>query len=233
LVVVVSGTSDEGRARVILANPQRMFVETLVPALESADIDVVQVATSRAGLLQAVQRHPDALCLSAWSFSDGGLAEVIGDIRATAPGCRVVVLCGDSDPNTLSGALTVGVQGFIHTSRGLDVLLSLMRRLLAGEVVIEASLAREEVSSTREAQRIRKLATFLTPREQECLVMLVSGLDTAAMSHRLGVSRTTIRSHVQSLMMKLGVHSRLEAAALAVQHQLLQAAGGQRVASAR
>ena len=62
---------------------------------------------------------------------------------------------------------------------------------------------------------------YLTPREYECLALVVSGMDTAAMSRQLGVSRTTIRSHVQSMLMKLSVHSRLEAAALAVQHHLL------------
>ncbi|MGH8860672.1 MAG: response regulator transcription factor, partial [Jatrophihabitantaceae bacterium] len=85
----------------------------------------------------------------------------------------------------------------------------------------EASLARERATGSREDVRVRKLAGYLTPREHECLAMVVSGLDTAAMSRRLGVSRTTIRSHVQAMLMKLDVHSRLEAAALAVQHGLV------------
>ena len=65
------------------------------------------------------------------------------------------------------------------------------------------------------------LAAFLTVRERECLQLLVEGLDTAGIATKLGVSAATVRTHVQSLMTKLGVHSRLEAASYAVRNRLL------------
>jgi DNA-binding NarL/FixJ family response regulator len=208
-------------ARVILANPQRMFVDTLVPVLENAGLHVAHSTTTRAGVLDAISRYDATLCLTAVTFADGSLFDITDRIRAIAPDCQLVVLSGDTDPGALSAALAAGVHGFVHTSRGLDVLLSALDRLLDGEMIIETSISRGRPVGTGEEQRVRKLATYLTPREQECLAMVVSGLDTAAMSRRLGVSRTTIRSHVQSMLMKLDVHSRLEAAALAVQHQLV------------
>lgn len=210
---------------IIIANPQRMFVDTLAGAVESEGMRIVHVATTRAGLIDALRLSPDALCLTAWTFADGGLAEVIPKIRSFAPNCWLVVLGGDRDRAVLSAALTMGAQGFIHTSRGLDVLLDAIQRLRAGEIVIEASLERGRPVNSSEEQRVRALASDLTPREYECLSLVVSGMDTAAMSRQLGVSRTTIRSHVQSMLMKLCVHSRLEAAALAVQHQLLADTG--------
>jgi DNA-binding NarL/FixJ family response regulator len=210
---------------VILANPARMFVEALQSAVESEGLHVVRTATTRSGLADAVRLSPQALCLTAWGFPDGNLAEIAPQLRAIAPDCRIVVLSGDNDPAVLSAALVAGVHGFIHTSRGLDVLLNAIRRLRAGDTVIETSLTRVQPASSREAQRVRELANYLTPREYECLALVASGLDTAAMSRRLGVSRTTVRSHVQSMLMKLSVHSRLEAAALAVQHNLLPGEG--------
>ena len=66
-----------------------------------------------------------------------------------------------------------------------------------------------------------RLAAFLTARERECLLLLVEGLDTAGIATKLGVSAATVRTHVQSLMTKLGVHSRLEAASYAVRYRLL------------
>jgi DNA-binding NarL/FixJ family response regulator len=198
-----------------------MFVDTLVPVLENAGLRVVHATTTRAGVLEAISRYDSTLCLTAANFADGSLFDITDRIRTIAPACQIVVLSGDSDPGALSSALAAGVHGFVHTSRGLDVLLSALDRLLEGEMIIEASISRGRPAGTGEEQRVRKLATYLTPREQECLAMVVSGLDTAAMSRRLGVSRTTIRSHVQSMLMKLDVHSRLEAAALAVQHQLV------------
>src|SRR6202034_970986 len=65
-----------------------------------------------------------------------------------------------------------------------------------------------------------RMASHLTSRERECLMMLVEGLDTAAMVDLLGVSRTTVRTHLQSVLTNLGVHSRLEAVSFAVRHRL-------------
>lgn len=206
---------------VIVAIPQRMYVETLKSAIENEGLEVATSATTRAGLLDAVRSRPDALCLTAWEFADGGLGDVMADIRAVAPEVKIVVLTGDGDPAVLSAALAIGVQGFIHTSRGLDVLLGALGRVRSGEVVIEASLSRPRATHGTDSLRVRELARYLTPREYECLSLIVAGLDTTSMARRLGVSRTTIRSHVQAMLIKLGVHSRLEAAALAVHHRLV------------
>lgn len=65
------------------------------------------------------------------------------------------------------------------------------------------------------------LVRYLTPRERECLAHLAAGHDTAVIAEKLGVSRTTVRTHVQSVLVKLGVHSRLEAAALASRYGLV------------
>jgi two-component system, NarL family, nitrate/nitrite response regulator NarL len=67
----------------------------------------------------------------------------------------------------------------------------------------------------------RRLASHLTGRERQCLALLVEGLDTAGIARRLAVSQATVRAHVQSVLTKLGVHSRLEAASFAVRHHLL------------
>ena len=69
---------------------------------------------------------------------------------------------------------------------------------------------------------MHRLAAYLTIRERHCRRPLVEGLDTAQMAVRLGVSPATVRTHVQSLLTKLGVHSRPEAASLAVRHRLLE-----------
>lgn len=68
----------------------------------------------------------------------------------------------------------------------------------------------------------RRLAGYLTVRERECLELIVEGLGTDAMAKRLGVSNTTVRTHSQRLLTKLGVHSRLEAASFAVRYSLLE-----------
>ena len=69
---------------------------------------------------------------------------------------------------------------------------------------------------------MHRLAGYLTTRERQCLRLLVDGLDTAQMAVRLDVSPATVRTHVQSMLTKLGAHSRLEAASLAVRYRLLE-----------
>jgi DNA-binding NarL/FixJ family response regulator len=116
----------------------------------------------------------------------------------------------------------------------VTALTAAISRILCGEVVVDVPKA---ASSRRPAQAdgMRRLATYLTARERQCLGYLVDGLDTTQMAVKLGVSPATVRTHVQSLLTKLGVHSRLEAASLAVRHRLLEdtpaaleGAGGQR-----
>jgi two-component system, NarL family, nitrate/nitrite response regulator NarL len=67
----------------------------------------------------------------------------------------------------------------------------------------------------------RRLASHLTGRERQCLALLVEGLDTVAIARKLAVSQATVRAHIQSVLTKLGVHSRLEAASFAVRYHLL------------
>lgn len=72
-----------------------------------------------------------------------------------------------------------------------------------------------------DAANVHRLATHLTEREWQCLELLVRGLNTRAMARQLNVSITTVRTHVQSLLAKLGVNSRLQAVALASRTALL------------
>jgi two-component system nitrate/nitrite response regulator NarL len=116
-----------------------------------------------------------------------------------------------------------GAAGYVHKTRGVSVLKQTIDRVLDGEVVVEvpsASSVPPQLAQDRDALR---LAAYLTGRERQCLELLVEGHDTAAIVAELGVSAATVRTHVQALLNKLGVHSRLEAAAFAVQHGLIGA----------
>jgi two-component system nitrate/nitrite response regulator NarL len=137
------------------------------------------------------------------------------------------VLTAQGDSAVMGAALDAGALGFLHKSRGMNVLLDVVRRVAADEVVVEGSFARRRTSDDGSAH-LRRLAGYLTDRERECLSMLVAGLDTSGMATRLGVSQTTVRSHVQAVLAKLGVHSRLEAATLAMRYGLCDDAEGER-----
>jgi DNA-binding CsgD family transcriptional regulator len=109
--------------------------------------------------------------------------------------------------------------------------VSALERVLSGEIVIDVPDAPPR--RMPEPSHALRLAAHLTGRERQCLLMLVEGLDTAAMVERLGVSRTTVRTHLQAVLTKLGVHSRLEAASFAVRHRLPDLWSEERPAVAR
>jgi DNA-binding NarL/FixJ family response regulator len=118
------------------------------------------------------------------------------------------------------GALDAGASGYLHKTRSLASLTAAIDGVLSDQVVVDLPGPPPERRAAHHLAAHR-LAAHLTGREWECLELLVEGLDTTTMARRLGVSRTTIRTHVQALLTKLGVHSRLEAASFAVRNRLL------------
>ncbi|HET9258373.1 MAG TPA: response regulator transcription factor, partial [Pseudonocardiaceae bacterium] len=166
----------------------------------------------------AVRDHQPDICLLSRRFSDGDGIAAINRIIAVSPATRILILAADRDAESMRAAVRLGAAGYVHKTCGIRKLVHALERVVGGGVVLDAPRASSARSDVSEA---RRLAGHLTARERECLVLLVEGLDTPAMTARLGVSTTTVRSHVQALLTKLGVHSRLEAATFAVRYDLV------------
>jgi|HubBroStandDraft_4_1064222.scaffolds.fasta_scaffold269075_1 two-component system nitrate/nitrite response regulator NarL len=199
--------------RLILGDDHAIFLDALASVLTQHGYDISSVARSPQEMLTLVgQQVPDACVVD---HAD------LDTIRSAAPGTVVVVLSADPDPEAAERALAAGATGYLHQSRGVEVLVAALGRMLQGERVVD--LPGEPGRRPRAATDADNLAGALTQRESECLALLVAGLDTSAMMGELGVSRTTVRSHLQAVLSKLCVHSRLEAASFAVQHNLVDA----------
>ena len=167
---------------------------------------------------QSASTQPEVCLINRYPEVDD-LASVVGQVIGASVGTRVIVLSGAADTVSAPQALEAGACGYVHKSRGVSALISAVNRVLAGNVVVNVPAAHTRRSAC--ASEVERLAARLTMRERECLSLLVEGLDTAAMVVKLGISRTTVRTHVQAVLNKLGVHSRLEAASLAVRSGLL------------
>jgi two-component system nitrate/nitrite response regulator NarL len=208
---------------VVLADGHAIFVDGLSAVLAQSGYRVQATASTRAALLEQVRTMQPAMCIIESQFSDGDGIEAVEQIVRFTPTTKVVVLTADDEPKTLHRALEFGASGYVHKGRGVPALIEVLRRVGAGEVVVEGTFASPRVAGPHGSQELRLLATYLTPRELECLALLAAGLGTTAIARRLGVSTTTIRSHVQAVLTKLGVHSRLEAASLAIRYGLVDA----------
>lgn len=181
------------------------------------------VVGDRAEVVDAVREHRPRICLIDLHFGDGDGIDLIGPVRAASPTTRVLMLTADRDARTADRALAAGAGGYQCKTAGVRALVATIRRVLDGEVVVDLPPV-PRVPMTPAEAGARRLASHLTPRERECLVLLVDGLGSRAISERLGVSTATVRTHVQVVLTKLGVHSRLEAAAFTVRHGLLDPA---------
>lgn len=206
---------------VVIGDDHAVFLDALCSVLAEQGCTVTK-ATTVAETIRAVKRRQPDICLVDRHFGEGG--DSIGAIRHLADACtrtKVLILSADGDSDAILLAMRAGAAGFVHKTRGVSVLQRTIERVLQGEVVVEAPAAGNVQPHLARQRDALRLAAYLTPREWECLELLVEGLDTAGMVAALGVSSATVRTHVQALLSKLGVHSRLEAAAFAVQHGLL------------
>jgi two-component system nitrate/nitrite response regulator NarL len=209
-------------ARIVLADRQTLFLDVLTWVLTVEGHSVLAAVTNRHALVEAVRRTGPDTCLIDSAFPDGDVTATVADVLDACPDGRVVVLTSDAAADTMSRALSAGATGFVHKTRGLGAVLSALDRVAAGaRVAVDGIPAPEPRDPSPERRHMWRLAGFLTPRELECLRLLTTGQDTAEMARTLGVSSATVRSHVQSILSKLGAHSRLEAASLALRHGLL------------
>jgi two-component system nitrate/nitrite response regulator NarL len=207
--------------RLILGDSPAMFLDALSTVLTQRGYDVGAVARSSDELITlAGHQQPDACLIDCRPATDEGV-KTIRRVLEASEATVVVVVSPDADENSAQLALDAGASGYLHQSRGVDVLVAALERMVGGEFVIDvpdAGRTRPQRPSAAD-----KLAATLTGREREVLSLLVAGLDTTAMMTAMGVSRTTVRTHLQAVLTKLCVHSRLEAASFAVRHHLVDA----------
>ena len=147
-----------------------------------------------------------------------GLA-LVERVRAAYPGTRPVVLAERDDPVRAARALQAGAWGWVAKDCSLSRLLAVVRGVLRDETHLPPALLtgvlRELTAARRHRTESERLVESLTPREQEVLRCMVAGLGRKAVAERLFLSPHTVRTHMQNVLGKLGVHSTLAAVALA------------------
>ncbi|MGB6164100.1 MAG: response regulator transcription factor [Pseudonocardiaceae bacterium] len=203
---------------IVIGDDHVVFVESLVSVLVGQGFHVPAAARSLTGTVEAVQHHRPDICLLGRRFSDSEGITAVRHIITVSPATRVLILAAGDDADAMRQALQSGAVGYVPPTWGVRKLVHAMERLIDGAVALDAA---QPSSARSEGSEAHRLAAHLTARERECLALLVEGLDTAAMTLQLGVSTTTVRSHVQALLTKLGVHSRLEAVTFAVRYNLV------------
>ena len=153
---------------------------------------------------------------------DGHGIEVVRDLRAANPHGQTIVLTADTEKVHHANAIEAGAAGVVSKSAQPSEIVDAIRRVHAGETAQPAqeiiALLRLAGQERERTQDVRATLAQLTPREREVLNLLAEGLDNQAIAERLFISPHTTRAHIVSVLRKLGVESRLQAAIFAIRH---------------
>jgi two-component system, NarL family, nitrate/nitrite response regulator NarL len=211
--------------KVVICDDHAVFADSLATVLSETGHDVVGVAYSPAEAGRLLRSAEADICLIDLQFPTGSALESLPELVHHAPMTRFVVLSGAIDAELVDAALAAGVRGFAHKGQQAGEIVAMLARVQAGEVVVDpATGSRLAPRPQSEAQR---LACYLTPREREVLMRLVRGENTATLARTMKITRSTARSHVQSVLTKLGVHSQREAVIAAARHGLVSVNTGE------
>ena len=218
---------EEAIIRVLLVDDHRLCSQSIQLFLEDAGVDVVGVAATAEEALAAVDRERPDLTVVDIGLPDKSGLEVGREILERFPGVRVVAVTALNDVDVMREAMRMGFGGFLTKDTPVADLVSSLKAIDEGEVVVTGRLApRAGGTPTPEDPDTALLASQLTPRALEVLTLLAEGASGEAIARSLSVSSNTVRTHIQNVLTKLQVHSRLEAAAFAVRHGIVRPPGG-------
>jgi DNA-binding NarL/FixJ family response regulator len=220
----VGRVDGQGEYRLVVVDSQLTFAEALASRLAAEpDLRVVGALSSLDPVWDQLARGDVDLVLLGFEPDAGqgpGMGPAtVGELNRRHPAVRVVVMAAHTDAWTVAESIEAGVAGWVPKDLGIEKLLETVRGVRHEETWIPADILtgalRVLTETRRDAGAKRTVLNRLTPREQDVLQCLVDGLNRQEIAQHLFLSPNTVRTHVQHLLRKLGVHSSLTAAAIA------------------
>ena len=206
--------------RVLLIEDHAMIAQGLRAALDLIDdIDVVAVAGNIEEGVQQARGHEPHVVLLDFRLPDGDAPDAIVRLHKARPEAKVLIVSAMSDYRSVVSAMEAGASGYLLKDQPINDLIAGIRRVRAGETVVAPSLvprllARITTTSAPTAK--------LSRREIDVLQLLAEGLSTAELAARLHLSVNTVRNHVQSILTRLGAHSKLEAVSIGIREGIVK-----------
>ena len=213
--------------RVLLIDDHALFRVGLEGLLERRGIKVAQAGDGREGLRLAASLKPDVILLDLRMPEMSGL-EILKQLHKQEPATPIVMLTTSDDENDLVDALRNGASGYLLKDMAPDELIVALRDIVAGEMVVASGLTAvlaKVIKAGDSSESETSPFASLTPREFEILCHLAEGQSNKAIARDLDISDGTVKLHVKAILRKLGVHSRIEAAVMAVEHGVCHRSG--------
>lgn len=207
--------------RVLIVEDHALLAESLAVALRLRgfdDVHLVPGELERGAILAAVEQvAPDVVLLDLFLGSLGASVEMITPICGA--GSRVLVLTASQDPVMLAQCLEAGASGVFDKAQPFEELLTYVVDAALGRITMRPAardaLLAHLADHRRDTDALRASFGRLTDREEAVLVAIIEGFNADEIAARLTVAVSTVRSHIRSILDKLGVNSQLAAVALA------------------
>ena len=203
--------------RVLIVDDHKLFAEAIEPALHEAGIDVIGVVDNERDAFQSVAEGAPDLVLMDIGLPQADGIEVGKNLLDRHPETKVLIVTARTDAGLVRQSMRAGFNGYVTKDTPVAQFVAAVKSALAGDVVVPKHLAQRAAGARTPAEEdARRRSEHLTRRELEVLALLTEGATSESIAARLSISLNTVRTHIQNILTKLQVRSRLEAAAFAI-----------------
>ncbi|MPZ93121.1 MAG: response regulator [Actinobacteria bacterium] len=208
--------------KVLIVDDHALFADALERVLSNQNMELRLVNTATEAMEAAPVWGPE-IALVDLGLPDMSGVELGEKLIEMLPELKILAVTAMNEPNALRATIKAGFHGFITKSMPLQQFVASIETALSGQMVIPHKLAAPAAGQmSAEERQAALLIKQLTQRELEVLTLLARGAGGEEIAQTLSVSRNTVRSHVQNILTKLQVHSRLEAVAFAARHNVVK-----------
>ena len=201
--------SAASRTRVLIVEDHQVVADGLSALInDQEDMTVVGTAGSVSDSISRTTELMPDIVLMDFRLGDGTGADAGTAIRQVRPETKLIFLTREDSDTARFAALEAGASAFIHKSRAAQEVVEAIRTVAGGGSLFTPRSIATLLNKRREAE---SQLERLTRREKEVLRLMAEGTSSRDIADKLGISYTTVRTHIRSLGSKLGVHSKLEA----------------------
>ncbi len=182
---------------------------------------VAEAATAREAVEKTESHKPDVIVMDIRLKGGSGI-EACQEITAKFPGTRVIMLTSYAEDEMLFSAIRAGAAGYVLKQIGGDDLINAIEAVGRGEALLDPAVTQRVFQEVRKAAREEEASAFsdLTQQEMHVLQLVSEGRTNRQIAELLFLGEGTVRNYVSSILSKLNVRNRAEAAAYAVEHNL-------------